>query len=234
MLDVGDGLEDGEERVVVPLQLGPLVRVHRVLDGQRVQAELARRAARTRASVGSCRPIHTKRVLRLRTRRTAASNSCGGCRTPPAVQRPVDDGVEEGARAGLGPDTCAGTCRRPGTTARSGRERASGVRASPRAGVPVGGDGGAVGRGAVGSRPVGSSCSSAGHRGPSRCAAAGREGPRRGDVGTGPRQRGRERTAEGPAGTEVPVKRPVLAGLSPLCMALTSSGSPITTLPRRG
>ncbi|GAA3046489.1 hypothetical protein GCM10020000_28060 [Streptomyces olivoverticillatus] len=40
VLDVVDGLEDGEERVVVALQLGPLVGVDSVLHGQRVQAEL--------------------------------------------------------------------------------------------------------------------------------------------------------------------------------------------------
>jgi hypothetical protein len=40
MVDVVDGLEDREQRVVVPLQLGPLVRVDGVLHGQRVQPEL--------------------------------------------------------------------------------------------------------------------------------------------------------------------------------------------------
>ena len=40
MLDVVDGLEDGEQGVVVALQLGPLVGVDGVLDGQRVQPEL--------------------------------------------------------------------------------------------------------------------------------------------------------------------------------------------------
>lgn len=39
VVDVVDGLEDGEEGVVVALQLRPLVRVHRVLHGQRVQSE---------------------------------------------------------------------------------------------------------------------------------------------------------------------------------------------------
>lgn len=41
VLDVVDGLEDGEESVVVPLQLRPLVGVDGVLDGERVEAELA-------------------------------------------------------------------------------------------------------------------------------------------------------------------------------------------------
>ncbi len=39
VLHVADGLEDGEQHVVVALDLGPLVRVHRVLDRERVQAE---------------------------------------------------------------------------------------------------------------------------------------------------------------------------------------------------
>ena len=63
VLDVVDGLEDGEEGVVVPLQLGPLVGVDGVLDGERVQPELARRSRRTRASVGSCSPIQAKPPL---------------------------------------------------------------------------------------------------------------------------------------------------------------------------
>lgn len=42
VLHVVDGLEDGEEGVVVALQLRPLVRLDGVLDGQRVQPELAR------------------------------------------------------------------------------------------------------------------------------------------------------------------------------------------------
>src|SRR3954447_4693873 len=125
-------------------------------------------------------------------------------------------------------DTCAGTCRRPGTTERSGSERASGVRASPARLVVrlvVRSEETAVRSGAV-ERAI------ADHLGRGR---RGGEGPRRGDVrDRAAGQRGRERTAEGPAGTDVPVKRPVLAGLSPLCTALTSSGSPITTLPRRG
>ena len=39
VLDVGDGLEHQEQRVVVALELGPLMGVHSVLDGQLVQAE---------------------------------------------------------------------------------------------------------------------------------------------------------------------------------------------------
>ncbi len=39
VLHVAHGLEDGEQYVVVPLHLGALVRVHGVLDGERVQAE---------------------------------------------------------------------------------------------------------------------------------------------------------------------------------------------------
>ena len=39
VLDVVDGLEHQEQRVVVALQLGSLVGVHRVLDGEFVQAE---------------------------------------------------------------------------------------------------------------------------------------------------------------------------------------------------
>ncbi len=41
VLDVVDGLEDREQRVVVALQLGPLVGLDGVLHGQRVQPELA-------------------------------------------------------------------------------------------------------------------------------------------------------------------------------------------------
>ena len=47
VLDVADGLEDGEQDVVVRLDLGALVRVHRVLDGQRVQPERCGDARRT-------------------------------------------------------------------------------------------------------------------------------------------------------------------------------------------
>ena len=39
VFDVVDGLEDQEQRLVVALQLRPLMGVHRVLDGQLVQAE---------------------------------------------------------------------------------------------------------------------------------------------------------------------------------------------------
>jgi hypothetical protein len=39
VFDVVDGLEDQEQRLVVALELRPLVRVHRILDGQFVQAE---------------------------------------------------------------------------------------------------------------------------------------------------------------------------------------------------
>jgi hypothetical protein len=39
VLHVTDGLEHGEQRLPVPLDLRPLVRVHRVLDRQRVQVE---------------------------------------------------------------------------------------------------------------------------------------------------------------------------------------------------
>src|SRR5207344_2957475 len=39
MLDVPHGLENGEEHVVVAFELGPLVRLDRVLDGERVQVE---------------------------------------------------------------------------------------------------------------------------------------------------------------------------------------------------
>lgn len=40
VLDVVDGLEDGEQGVVVALQLGPLVGLDGVLDGERVKPEL--------------------------------------------------------------------------------------------------------------------------------------------------------------------------------------------------
>ncbi|GAA3058756.1 hypothetical protein GCM10020000_47000 [Streptomyces olivoverticillatus] len=39
VFDIGDGLEDGEEDVAVALQLGPLVGLDGVLDGQRVEVE---------------------------------------------------------------------------------------------------------------------------------------------------------------------------------------------------
>ncbi|CAM5296412.1 hypothetical protein SPURM210S_04100 [Streptomyces purpurascens] len=44
VLDIGDGLEDGEEDVAVLLDLGTLVGVDGVLDGERVQTEQFRDA----------------------------------------------------------------------------------------------------------------------------------------------------------------------------------------------
>jgi hypothetical protein len=37
--DVADRLEDGEQHVVIPLELGSVVRVHRVFDGELMKAK---------------------------------------------------------------------------------------------------------------------------------------------------------------------------------------------------
>jgi hypothetical protein len=80
--DVADGLEHHEQRVVVALQLGPLVGVHRVLDGELVQAEDVRDAGDL-LGVGLVQPIQTKPSPRRRT--SASARSCvqrPGSRTP--------------------------------------------------------------------------------------------------------------------------------------------------------
>jgi hypothetical protein len=62
VLDEDDGLQHQEERVAVPLQLGPLMGLHRVLDGQRVQAE----------DPGDLRQVHRLRLVQPYPREAAA------------------------------------------------------------------------------------------------------------------------------------------------------------------
>ena len=92
LVDVPERLEDEEQRVVVALELGPLVGVDGVLDGQRVQVE-GRAIARARRGWGrGCRP------RRSRPGRTAPARARGSGRPraqwhplAPVVQRVVDD-----------------------------------------------------------------------------------------------------------------------------------------------
>ncbi|GAA2924572.1 hypothetical protein GCM10020221_20640 [Streptomyces thioluteus] len=75
VLDIVDGLEDREQRVVVALQLGPLVGVDRVLHGQRVQPELPGDACELLLR-GSCSPIQANPPS-ARTRRIASAGPHG-------------------------------------------------------------------------------------------------------------------------------------------------------------
>ena len=112
VLDVVDGLEDGEQGVVVPLQLGPLVGVHGVLDGQRVQPELGRRyrrtpprSARADRSRRSRRPPAPAASPRAGWSRGSARR--GGRRGRPRSRRPRSRRTGHGWRR-----TCRTCCRR--------------------------------------------------------------------------------------------------------------------------
>ena len=77
-------LSDGEDRVVVVLDLGPLVRLEGVLDGQVVQVEGPATASISSAD-GSCSPTHWKSPG-SRSAPTPTSRPPGG-RAPPGTLR---------------------------------------------------------------------------------------------------------------------------------------------------
>ena len=76
LVDVPERLEHQEQALVVALELGPLVRRDRVLDGQRVQAERPRRPSASSASVGLVQ-ADPDEVARLASPgRAASARSC--------------------------------------------------------------------------------------------------------------------------------------------------------------
>jgi hypothetical protein len=101
VLDVVDRLEDGEQRVVVPFQLGPLVCVDGVLDGQRVQPELRgdtsefgfRRLVQADPGEAAALAHPQHRLVRGLAGRALHP-------LPVAVDRAVDDGAGDGRVAG--------------------------------------------------------------------------------------------------------------------------------------
>ena len=86
VVDVGDRLEDHEHDVVVDLQLGTLVGLDRVLDGQGRQVEVPRIAA-TSSAVGCCSPIQTKPSVRGAAWAASATDTLPGRRRPTRTPR---------------------------------------------------------------------------------------------------------------------------------------------------
>ncbi len=83
LVDVPERLEDQEEAVLVALELGPLVGLDRVLDGQRVQAEDLGDRVQLRL-LGLVQPTQTKSSGPHRSRTAARSeiSQSTGTRTP--------------------------------------------------------------------------------------------------------------------------------------------------------
>ena len=99
LVDVPERLEDQEQPVVVALELGPLVGLEGVLDGQRVQARTPRRRASSSSSAGSCRPTQTKSPSPVASSRTACRSSLAQSTAHAdavAVERAVDDHAAQG------------------------------------------------------------------------------------------------------------------------------------------
>ena len=132
-VDVARGLEHDEERVAaVDLELGPLVGVDGVLDGQRVQLEVP--ADRLdHPGLGSCRPIHTKPSWQASALRSADSSSTRPPSRSPASYRPQSTTAERisSSLSGLGAGACTVAAPLPSPPRRTGIRRGSGNHEEP-------------------------------------------------------------------------------------------------------
>lgn len=118
VLDVGDGLEDGEEDVAVLLDLGALVGVDGVLDGERVQAEQVGDAGELRlGGLVQAEPDEAATAV-LAYPGDGLLHAGGGLLADPvAVDDAVDDGGSERGAGRVAEVHLASAARQPGDPA---------------------------------------------------------------------------------------------------------------------